>query len=543
MAASAAAQTGNVQISLRPAFPVAGISVDAQVRFLETTPTAVSILVRSVGETAFQELEATDQGDNLWTVLVPFPIPPQGLEVYASYVEDGVVKTEPVQNPSGAPYRVPALIPTATSGVTLQARQYRMVSVPVLLGEAEGVPATLGSDDPLDVFGDDFGADGDPAQWRLLRWDPFVEAYRDAIRDRATFERVRPGAGYWLIASRGGTFDVEAGLSTGVAFVDGLPRASEVTIPLRAGWNQIGNPFLFPIRWADVGRPAGTNDPVAFTGSFVGGQTTLQPWEGYLVFNPGPEGALRFRALPGGGRLRRADARRAGPRTGRRWRGGAPGDGRRGRRPGRGHPRAGRARPRRPGPSTSASPRPSTAASRLAVRADGHDWLSHFRPSADSGWTLALTPPDGGPVDLRLAPLGDWPELVVEDLDRGEVLPVVGGRVLVASVAGVSTRRLSVRARSASVSARAGPVALSAPRPNPSARCRHGRRHGLWPGPSRRGRRAGAGRPHAGPRLGRHDGDLGRTRRLGPAGRGGRLPRPALDRGRHGHRPRHAALA
>ena len=210
LASSAGAQAP-LQIRLDPQIPVVGLSAEVTAQFFETLPESASLFVRAVGETAYQEFVGVDQGDAFWTVVID-EVPPSGLEVYASYVLDGETFTEPLQNPEAFPFRVPVLVPAITSAVDLPRRQYRMVSVPFVLGANSGLPAVLGSDAPIDVFGDDFGETGDPAQWRLLRWDPLVEDYRDAIPDGELFERIRPGAGYWLITSSGGTFDIDRGL-------------------------------------------------------------------------------------------------------------------------------------------------------------------------------------------------------------------------------------------------------------------------------------------------------------------------------------------
>ena len=466
-AVPAAAQGGRVEIALDPEVPIAGLSADATVRFLDTRPEAASLFVRAVGDRSFQELVAADQGDGVWRVALPFDVPRVGLEVYAQFQLAGVTITEPLQSPQTSPFRVPAIVPTATSDVVLPARGYRMVTVPLRLGLVDGVTDALGSDDPIEVFGDDFGTAGDPAQWRLLRWDPLSEAYRDAIRDRESFERVRPGAGYWLITGRGGTFDVEIGLSNGVAFVEGEPRAAEVTIPLRSGWNQIGNPFFFPIRWADVGRPSGAEDPVAFDGTYRGGQAVLRPWEGYFVFNPGPEGTLRFSAVPSptgaAGRTLSAQLReRAGPGAAvlrvTAEAGGVADEIALG----------------LEGGLTTASPVPVDLRKppavddgvRLAVLAESEDWISRFQPRNAAAWTLTVATPDD--VDLQFLPEGDWPGgLVVEDLDRGERLPVANGRVRVEALDGVPVRRLAVRADVRAAPAFGGPW-LGTPRPNPT---------------------------------------------------------------------------
>lgn len=467
LAPLANAQVGQIEVGVTPQIPVTGLPAEVTVEFLESRPSAASLFVRTVSETAYQELVATDQGNGLWKVALPFNVPAQGLEVYARYVLDGETFTEPEQNATGNPFRVPAFSAVATSAISLPARQYRMVSVPLQLGAVSGVTEQLGSDAPIDVFGDDFGPGGNPSLWRLLRWDPRAELYRDAVENAALFERVRPGIGYWLITSAGGPFDAEAGISAGVEFDGSEPFAAPVSIPLRTGWNQIGNPFFFPISWASVERPGAVEDPVAFSGQYVGGQTTLRPWEGYFVFNPGPETQLRFRATPATDGI--VDDRplpermreRAGPgaatlgvtaRSGDAsdtvylGLGGGAGD----------------------APLDLRKPPAVDEGLRLSMRDAGDEWIGQFQPRASAEWDLTVTAPSA--VTLHLTAYGEWPgELVVEDLDRNRTLPVEAGQVTVAALSGVPVRSLRLRlAEGADEAPRGLAPTLGVPRPNPS---------------------------------------------------------------------------
>lgn len=450
-----------IDIALDPEVPIAGLPVSAAVAFTGFTPEAVTVFVRTVGTSAFQELAAEDQGNGTWRVSLPFVAPAEGTEAFVRYIRDGQTQTEPEVDPENDPLRVPSFIAALASDVTLPARQYRMVTVPVQLGDVGGLPVALGSAAPLDVFGDDFGVSGDPSQWRILRWNEGAGRSIDGLAEAGAFPQLRPGTGYWLITSGGGTFDVEAGLSTGVIVADGTTIREAISVPLASGWTQIGNPFLFPIAWADVERPAGVEDPVAFDGQYAGGQTVLRPFEGYFVFNAGGPATLRFSATP-----RAVDARTADDR-----------------------PLAARLLDRA-GPGARAARVTATAAGRsdavvvgvrgasaertdlrkppavddgvrLVVREGGADWLGQFRGDAD--WTLALTTATDAVV--RVETLGDWPGgLAVDDLDRGVALTVADGRVTVPAIAGVPVRSLRLRATDAD----AEPT-LGRPSPNPSA--------------------------------------------------------------------------
>lgn len=461
------AQVGRVEIRLNPQVPVTGLSAEASVRFLDTRPTAASLFIRPVGGASFQELVATEQEEGLWIVEVPFPIPPEGIETYASYVLQGQTFTEPAQAPEASPVRVPAFTAAVTSDLVLPARQYRMVAVPLQLGSLSGVSVTLGSDAPIDVFGDDFGASGDPSLWRLLRWDQAAERYRDAVADAAAapFVRVRPGIGYWLITSAGGSFDVEAGISAGAVFEGDVPVAMPVTVTLRPGWNQIGNPYFFPIRWDDVERSSSVEDPVSFDGRYNGGQAVLQPWEGYFVFNGGGQSELRFVARPAAGSvdgrpLAERMRERAGPRAAVLSVTALAGESSDAVYLGLGAANS-------EAPLDLRKPPAVDDGLRLSAQAHGEEWVGTFRDADAAQWTLSVTADTD--VSLRLDAYGDWPAgLVVEDVDRGERLSVIGGVVRVAAVPGVETRTLRVRLADGVDSETPRPPTFGVPRPNPS---------------------------------------------------------------------------
>ena len=454
LAMPAAAQ---VEIRLDPSPPVAGQDVDATVEFDELRPTRVTVFVRPVGTRPYDSFAAADQGDGLWRADLPFDMPPQGVEAYVEYVIGGETVTEPLEDPEAFPFRSPALNLVATSDLPQRARQHQMISVPLDLGE--------GNDDPIAQFGDDFGESGDPSRWRLLRWDPGALRYRDAAEDPSMFDRTEPGRGYWLITSQAGTYDVEGGVSAGVVFDGEVPFASPVTVPLRTGSNQIGNPFLFPIAWDDVERPSGVQDPVAYrNGGFVDAGATLRPWEGYFVFNPGPDTVLRFRALApeggsevrtGTGLLARAGAGAALLHI---------------------SARAGDARdavtvgladaPPHDRPVELRKPPAVDRALRLSVRADRADWIRHLRPHGAPAWTLTLRADRD--VTLQLDAEGPWPAgTTVTDLDRGVELAIVDGAVVVPALRGVEVRQLELRVGEAEPEPTE--AVFGRPWPNPSA--------------------------------------------------------------------------
>ena len=62
-------------------------------------------------------------------------------------------------------------------------------------------------------------------------------------------------------------------------------------LTLSPGWNDIANPWMYDISWIDVENPSGSNlDIYTYTGKWssptsFGQDLTLEPWEGYSVYN------------------------------------------------------------------------------------------------------------------------------------------------------------------------------------------------------------------------------------------------------------------
>jgi len=78
----------------------------------------------------------------------------------------------------------------------------------------------------------------------MVRWNALSNAYE-------TVTRIVPGEGYWLALNNQTTLNLQGAspVNTGI---------SEFQFPLRKNWNQIGNPYLLRVRWADV-RVLNTN--------------------------------------------------------------------------------------------------------------------------------------------------------------------------------------------------------------------------------------------------------------------------------------------
>jgi hypothetical protein len=97
-------------------------------------------------------------------------------------------------------------------------------------------------------------------------------------------DKFDPGVGIWLITKNSTTLDAGAGVS--------VPTDGNFTLTLPPGWNQIGNPFAFPVNWSEVVRGASVeNQLVGYQGTrneaagYDITRTRLEPFEGYFVNN------------------------------------------------------------------------------------------------------------------------------------------------------------------------------------------------------------------------------------------------------------------
>lgn len=150
---------------------------------------------------------------------------------------------------------------------------YRMISIPYVSDktvETVLIPA-------LSQF--------DAKVWRLLTLNSEKTDWSEYPNDFTTLET---GKGYWIINKNGGA------LALGVESTPIVTKETPTTITLTPGWNQIGNPYPFPMVWSQVltanNNPAGlTSKPKVYRG---GGTGYTEPdvigvTEGFLVKNTG----------------------------------------------------------------------------------------------------------------------------------------------------------------------------------------------------------------------------------------------------------------
>ncbi|HMB91886.1 MAG TPA: choice-of-anchor D domain-containing protein [Rhodothermales bacterium] len=225
------------------------------------------LFYRRGGEQAYASTPLVASGGTVEGQVPASYVTPRGVQYYAEFDLGGETITfstpsEPLQ----LRVRVASLSPQETrSDFVLTPEAYRMVSFPLAL------------DDPSVAaqFTDDYGP-LDPSVWRMSRWNATAEMYQE-YEGTSSFQNA--GIAAWLVTNTGEGFDVENGVSRNLE--------SPFEITLEPGWNQIGDPFLFPVDWSGVGNSSAVQGPYFFDGTdYQMGVSQIRPWDGYFVFNP-----------------------------------------------------------------------------------------------------------------------------------------------------------------------------------------------------------------------------------------------------------------
>jgi ELWxxDGT repeat protein len=178
-----------------------------------------------------------------------------GLEYYVEVDDDGTLANNKTANN-------PKFYREFTSGAPLPLEErfgnklsdYQMFSIPLELADndIEDIFTLLGT--------------YDKTKWRIFHWNANTQTY---LENTAGITKIDRGKGYWLISATSAT------INTGAA---DAPQGTSFTLNLKAGWNQIGNPYPFEISWADVLEFNGNPTTVGVLNFFKGasGYTNTQ---------------------------------------------------------------------------------------------------------------------------------------------------------------------------------------------------------------------------------------------------------------------------
>jgi len=223
------------------------------------------LFYRQAGQNSYQVVTLTPAANNFNGTIPSNFVTIRGLEYYVRLSDGQTVVTFPAANPENNPAIISVRVGRVNYPLAITAQTHRMISIPVLLGQAQ-----------IDsVLADDFGEyNAIPRQWRLFRWQN--EDYAEHPNIDSAFT---PGAAFWLVKRDTTRFDVENAQS--------VNSSRPFNLTLQPGWNQIATPFAFSVAWDSVqGASGNLQRPVRWNGQdYEYNQTTLQPWEGYFVFN------------------------------------------------------------------------------------------------------------------------------------------------------------------------------------------------------------------------------------------------------------------
>jgi len=117
-------------------------------------------------------------------------------------------------------------------------------------------------------------------QWRLWGIDPQKASSLEPYLEypNTALGNFAPGSALFLITR------TTVNLTSGVGKT--LPTLREYIIPLKPGWNMIGNPFNFGIPKSNIKPEILAESLVEYNGAFARLALGLKPWEGYLIKVP-----------------------------------------------------------------------------------------------------------------------------------------------------------------------------------------------------------------------------------------------------------------
>ncbi len=170
--------------------------------------------------------------------------------------------------------------------VAVQFTSINITSVPAERYIMISVPANLSNASINGVVGDELG-EADPKVWRSFKW--INGAYQENAGNLAI------GSAVWLISKDGASINADNGYSTALL--------SGKTINLSNGWNQVGNPYNFPIQLTDDSQVQLSTTVEQKLYQYSGGEnytesTIMQPGSGYWIFSSG-SGTIKINPIFG----------------------------------------------------------------------------------------------------------------------------------------------------------------------------------------------------------------------------------------------------
>ncbi|MFQ5823917.1 MAG: T9SS type A sorting domain-containing protein, partial [bacterium] len=250
------------------------VQIEDNIQVIEAT-----LFYKQSGKSDYQTMEMTDLGGGIYqATLTAAQISTKGINYYIR-ASDGInFAFHPPENWDIWPNNVSVrILGTNNQGLIKEQSQpggstqsaFRMISMPLILDDPR----------PQTVLEDDLGP-YDSKQWRLFQFNSLAGEYSEF----PNLDAFLPGKAFWLIV-REPNKQIDSGVGTTVT------TNQSFQIFLNQGWNDIGNPFGFPVNWSDVevvqGNPNDIMGPYTFRDQWLlpNQVTTLSPWEGYSVYS------------------------------------------------------------------------------------------------------------------------------------------------------------------------------------------------------------------------------------------------------------------
>ena len=165
-----------------------------------------------------------------------------------------------------------ATFPSGLLGTGGELAGWKIITIPNLAGST-----------PISTVFSELG-DADNTKWRMIR---YKDDNSDWDQYPTNFSSFKQGDGYFI--------NVKTPPSTGVRIEGTVAPSNNKTslfpLTLKPGWNQIGNPYTFPMKWSEV-LAANTNTSTVTTcktfsnGSYISGDQ-IAAYEGAFILNTG----------------------------------------------------------------------------------------------------------------------------------------------------------------------------------------------------------------------------------------------------------------
>ncbi|MBN1782122.1 choice-of-anchor D domain-containing protein [bacterium] len=287
--------------ALTPATPYAGDQITLTLNVpVAVNASSMTLYYRQSGRISYQTANAFPENDQTFRAVIPSEaVTLRGVEYYVEVVSSTQhMFTYPVMDPVNKPKSIP---------IRFESMQTQLVYTPQRMSTGRYQLAAMFS---VPFFLDHIGADTvftgisikdyDPFQWRLFWWDParsqvwynydpegiiyveFSDLYKGSFS-------MPPGRAYWLVSNIERQFSLRGGhtVSTDTSFQK----------ELQPGWNMVGNPYNFTIKWSDCSlSSAQITPPYGWEGEdgYRPDTPYLEPWKGYWFFNASPEPGYLF---------------------------------------------------------------------------------------------------------------------------------------------------------------------------------------------------------------------------------------------------------